>query len=68
MKKVILMFCVLIALSSCGKVPVEVTGSVDVNHNIQIDDLYDFFLDQCEGDYECANQRLAEFLGYLGNQ
>ena len=52
--------------ASCA--PIQVDGRVDVVHSVELDSLYTFFLDRCDGDEVCADQRMSDFLGWLYGQ
>ena len=72
MKLVILL---LTLLSACGKI--DVGGTVEVNHNINVADLRNYFFEQCRQQYPsftqyelnaCADTKLAQWLDAIVGQ
>lgn len=64
-----------IFLASCG-VPVEVSGSADLNVNIKVDAIEQYFRAYCEEEFpfdlteqdQCVNVEVAKFLKVLTEQ
>ena len=50
-------------LSACA--PIKVEGSLDVTHTANLQPIYGFFLEYCNGDEACADQRMNDFLTWL---
>lgn len=65
----------LLIFSACGKI--DVGGTVEVNHNINVADLRNYFLEQCRQQYPsftqyelnaCADTKLAQWLNAIVGQ
>lgn len=56
----------LILLGGCAlKHDLNVSGDLNVVHTIDADTLYAFFLDLCNGDEQCADDEMNQFLTWL---
>jgi len=61
-----LMLGAALSLFGCGiEIDHQMSGGVEVIHTINTDEIYNFFLNRCEGDRQCANQEMDDFLDWL---